>query len=404
MKTKRTRTMKQKFTPVICAIVIAISFFTTTLNAQTGLISGTYPASSESLLGVRYRKLNINNSNQSGAVFSGIPDLNSNRINSRVDGDLTYGLTSTYAFAITYNNLTNTFTTVTTIGGTPASNVVTNVSDKLISDGKTATANNINLLLLTVKTHNSNTITVSNLTIDGTPVTGSYSRSNSLGTSNWYLPASSLTNGFVVTGIVTMAGTMGNGNEAQLVEIGFANSASAPGALPVVWGGFSGKRTNSSVIALQWRTMQEQNTSHYNIQRSEDGIRFRTIGMAIAQGTTASVTDYNFDDKNATGSMYYYRIQQVDADGNISYSSIVKQGNGGKKTLVGGLGGNNILVQFFSNENHQLRVVSANGIIVKQINTNSQQQIIDINSFPTGVYTLQIINNDGTTETHRFVK
>ena len=395
--------MKQKFTLVICAIVIALTF-TTSVNAQTGLIAGNYPGGAESLLGVRYRKLSVGNINQSGAVYSGVPDLNSSRLNSRTDGDLVYGTSGTYLFTITYDNLTNTFTTVTTIGGVPVSNVLTNVSGKLITDGKTALASSINLMTLTVKSHNNNTITVSDITIDGVPVTGTYGRSNSMGTSDWYIPSSSLTNGFVVTGIVTMAGTMGMGNEAQLVEVGFANSAAAPGALPVVWGGFAGKRVNSSAIALQWRTIQEQSASHYNVQRSEDGIHFRTIGMVMAQGTTPSVTDYAFNDKNATGSMYYYRLQQVDLDGNINYSAIIKQGNGGKQTLVGGLGSNKIVVQFFSDDKRNIRIVNNSGIIIKQMSSAEQQQVLDVNNLPVGVYALQIINSDGTSEVHRFVK
>ncbi|RXK60909.1 T9SS type A sorting domain-containing protein [Lacibacter luteus] len=397
--------MKQKFYPVICAIVIALTFFSTTVSAQSSMLSGSYPAASENLLGVRYRKLNLATSNQSGAVYSGIPDLNSNRSNSRADGDLVYGTGGTYIFAITYNTVTNTFTTATTIAGSTVSNVVTNVSGKLSSDGKVASAGNINLMNLIVKSHNANTITVSNLTIDGVPVTGTYGRSNSLGTSNWYIPSAALNNGFVVTGIVTMAGTMANGNEAQFVELGFANSAAAaPGPLPVVWGGFAGKRVNNASIGLQWRTLQEQNTSHYNIQRSEDGVHFRTIAMAMAQGTTASVTDYNFEDKQATGNMYYYRLEQVDLNGSSSFSSIIKLGNGGKKTLVGGLGSNKILVQFFSNDNRSVRIVNNSGVIVKQMNSTTQQETLDVNSLPIGVYALQIINSDGTSEVHRFVK
>jgi hypothetical protein len=150
--------------------------------------------------------------------------------------------------------------------------------------------------------------------------------------------------------------------------------------------------------------MQEQNASHYNIQRSEDGVHFRTIGMAMAQGTTASVTDYNFEDKQATGTMYYYRLEQVDLDGTSNFSSIIKQGNGGKKTLVGGLGSNKILVQFFSNDNRNIRIVNNSGIVVKQMNSTTQTQTVDVNNLPTGVYALQIINSDGTSEVHRFVK
>ena len=391
--------MKQKFYPVICAIIIAISFLSNTVIAQSLLI-GEYPGSSETLLGVRYRKMS-NPANQSGAVFAGIPDLNGN---NKASGDFGYGNSGSFSFTITYNSILNTFTTVTTINGNPLNASYSNVSGNLSNAGKIASANSINMMNLSITTPNNATLTVSNLTIDGMPITGSYTRSNQNGTSNWHIASSNLTGGFVVTGTVTMSGTMGNGNEAQAVELGFANSSSAPGPLPVVWGGFAGKRVNNSTVALQWRTMQEQNASHYNVQRSEDGIRFRTIAIVAAQGTTSSVSDYNFDDKNATAATHFYRLEQVDLDGSINYSSIIKQGNGGQKTLVGGLGSNKIMVQFFSNDNRQFRIVNNSGIIVKQMNSTTQQQVLDVNNLSTGVYALQIINSDGTSEVHRFVK
>lgn len=396
--------MKQKFYPVICAIVIALNFFATSTSAQSALLVGNFPGNAETLLGNRFRKLSLSNNNQSGALFNGIPDLNNNRNNSKSEADINYSTTGVFTFSISYNSSSNTFTTATTINGTTTTVTLTGVAAKLAADGKIASANNINMLTLTVKSHNSNTITVSNLTIDGMAVPGSYGRSNSQGTSNWHVTSGLLNGGFVVTGTVTMSGTMGMGNEAQFVEFGFANSATAPGPLPVIWGGFAGKRVNNSTVGLQWRTMQEQNASHYNIQRSEDGVHFRTIGMAMAQGTTASVTDYNFDDKQATANMYYYRLEQVDLDGTSSFSSIIKQGNGGKKTLVGGLGSNKILVQFFSNDNRNIRIVNNSGIVVKQMNSSTQTQTYDVNNLPAGVYALQIINSDGTSEVHRFVK
>ncbi len=395
--------MKQKLYPTVCALFIALFLQFNQISAQS-LIAGTFPSASESILGSRYRNLAISNSNQNNALYSGIPDLATNRSNTRTSQDLNYGISGTFDFTITYDNVGNTYTTTINIGGTIYNSTLSNVNSKLIADSKTATANSINLLTLLVKTQNStSSITISNLTIEGIAVSGSYGRTNNTGTSNWYISSSSLTNGFVVTGTATVTGTLGNGVEGQMIEFGFSNAAAA-GPLPVVWGGFTTKRINTTSALLEWKTMQENNASHFNVQRSVDGVRFETIAKIAAQGTTANVTDYRFEDKQATGNMYYYRLQQVDFDTKMNFSNVVKQGNGGKQTLVGGLGGSNILVQFFTNENRQLRVLSATGTVVKQMTTTSMQQTIDMNSFPTGVYTLQIINANGSAEVHRFVK
>lgn len=395
--------MKQKLYPTVCALFIALFLQFNQISAQS-LIAGTFPSASESILGSRYRNLAISNSNQNNALYSGIPDLATNRSNSRTSQDLNYGTSGTFVFTITYDNVGNTYTTTTNIGGTIYNNTLSNVNSKLIADSKTATANSINLLTLLVKTQNStSSITISNLTIEGVSVSGSYGRTNNAGSSYWYIVSSSLTNGFVLTGTATLTGTLGNGVEGQLIEFGFENTLAA-GPLPVVWGGFTTKRINTTTALLEWKTMQENNASHFNVQRSVDGVRFETIAKVAAQGTTANVTEYRYEDKQATGNMYYYRLQQVDFDTKMNFSNVVKQGNGGKQTLVGGLGGSNILVQFFTNENRQLRILSSTGTVVKQITTTSMQQTIDMNSFPTGVYTLQIINVNGSAEVHRFVK
>lgn len=396
--------MKLNFYPSICALVIAL-FLQFNQAAAQALIAGTFPSSSETLLGVRYRNVRNVNASQTQANFTGIPDLGSNRSGSRNDLTLNYGTSGTYTFTLTYNTVTNTFTSATTIGGITYTNTLTNVSGRLTGDGKTAAATAINLLSLSINTQNSSsTISVTNLTIDGMPVSGTYSRSNNNGQSNWYLQTNTLNNGFIVTGTVNLSGNFTSNTEGQRIQFTFSNGAGSAAPLPVVWGGFTSKRINSNTTALEWKTLQENNASHYNVQRSVDGVRFETIGRVQAQGTTANVTEYRFDDKQATGAVYYYRLQQVDLDAKMNFSAVVKQGNGGKQTLVGGLGGNNILVQFFTTETRQLRIISATGTVVKQINTTSAQQIIDVNSLPAGIYTLQIINADATAEVHRFVK
>ncbi len=385
-------------------VVLAFATFSQTF-AQQSLISGTFPGSSESLLGTRYRNVRTTNSDQSQATFTGIPDLGSNRSGSRVDGNLTYSNAGSFTFTLTYDVASNNYTTTTTANGITRSNIFPNVSGRLTADGKAALATSVNIMTLAVRTQNSaSSINVSNLTIDGMPINGTYGRNNNDGESFWYISLPSLSNGFVVTGTVTLAGNFANSAEGQRIAFTFGNSATAAAPLPVVWGGFAGKRVNNATVALQWRTMQEQNASHYNVQRSEDGVRFRTIAIVAAQGTTSSVTDYTYNDKNATAATVYYRLEQVDIDGSINYSSIIKQGNGGQKTLVGGLGSSKIMVQFFSNDSRQLRIVSNSGIVVKQLNSTTTQQVLDVNNLPAGVYALQIINSDGTSEVHRFVK
>lgn len=74
---------------------------------------------------------------------------------------------------------------------------------------------------------------------------------------------------------------------------------------------------------LHWITSTEFNTSHFEIERSVDGVTFYTIGMTGAAGFTVAPQDYAFiDDAPLTGNNYY-RLRMVDLDGAYEYSNIV---------------------------------------------------------------------------------
>jgi len=97
-------------------------------------------------------------------------------------------------------------------------------------------------------------------------------------------------------------------------------------ALPVKFSSLAGTLKNDNV-QLHWSTSYEQNSSHFNIQRSTDGIHFETISKLSAKGNTNIETLYHFTDQlpatfNAVKT-FYYRLQPVDLDGQYSYSNIV---------------------------------------------------------------------------------
>ena len=95
--------------------------------------------------------------------------------------------------------------------------------------------------------------------------------------------------------------------------------------LPVTLLNFSGKMQSGKAI-LQWQTASEINASYYLIQRSIDGEHFTTAGNIKATGNIARTVNYSYTDTDAgrfASSKLYYRLAQVDADGKVSYSSIV---------------------------------------------------------------------------------
>src|SRR6185437_9955001 len=80
--------------------------------------------------------------------------------------------------------------------------------------------------------------------------------------------------------------------------------------------------SNKQGVGLNWQTGDELNTGHFNVQRSTDGTNFTNIGEVAAGGSGAH--NYNFTDIHPSQGDNYYRIQEVDIDGQLTYSSVAR--------------------------------------------------------------------------------
>ena len=85
-------------------------------------------------------------------------------------------------------------------------------------------------------------------------------------------------------------------------------------ALPVELISFTGKKqTNSNM--LYWSTASEHNTSHFIIEKSEDGVVWIGIGQVQSAGNSTQQLDYSLEDKDVSQVINYYRLRQYDIDG-----------------------------------------------------------------------------------------
>ena len=99
------------------------------------------------------------------------------------------------------------------------------------------------------------------------------------------------------------------------------------GGLPVHWLKFSGAILQD-FVRLNWTTGFEQNNSHFEVERSLNGIDFTTVGKLLSKGNATTSQTYSFDDPIIgnvliNASELLYRIRQVDQDGRNSFSSII---------------------------------------------------------------------------------
>ena len=159
---------------------------------------------------------------------------------------------------------------------------------------------------------------------------------------------------------------------------------------------------NGNDVQLNWKTLSEDNSKHFEIERSTDGISYSQIAAKAAAGSSYTERNYSLVDANMTSSIYYYRIKLVDNDGRSTYSNIaiVRKTGGikGVRTFP-----NPAISQLnveFSNAKGDYTVSLFNQVgqevLTQRANINYSVQYVTINrsNLPAGSYILKIKNTE----------
>jgi hypothetical protein len=99
--------------------------------------------------------------------------------------------------------------------------------------------------------------------------------------------------------------------------------ASANIALPVRFSLFN-VHCNGSGVTVTWKTAQEQNASHFVVERSTDGVQWAKLATIKAAGNSTVEQSYAYNDVNALPGAAMYRVAEYDADGRSSLTRINK--------------------------------------------------------------------------------
>lgn len=92
--------------------------------------------------------------------------------------------------------------------------------------------------------------------------------------------------------------------------------------LPIELVSFSGACNNGSVN-LKWTTASETNNNQFVIERSLDGDSFEQILEIQGSNNSNYVIDYAATDDAPLDKLAYYRLKQIDYDGDADYSSLI---------------------------------------------------------------------------------
>ena len=83
--------------------------------------------------------------------------------------------------------------------------------------------------------------------------------------------------------------------------------------------------TNNNDVVLEWSTETESSNYGFEIQRNQNEIKlFQKIGFVSGNGTTTTPNKYSFIDENLSKNKYYYRLKQIDYNGDFEFSNVVE--------------------------------------------------------------------------------
>lgn len=123
---------------------------------------------------------------------------------------------------------------------------------------------------------------------------------------------------------VTATGT--TGSLAQGIQ-----DVSVTTALPITLISFGGECHGSSV-KLNWETATETNNDFFSVEKSNDTRTWTSIATIKGANTSTIAHTYDYTDAAPSTTASYYRLKQVDINGNSVYSQVVYVLNCGNKT------------------------------------------------------------------------
>lgn len=176
--------------------------------------------------------------------------------------------------------------------------------------------------------------------------------------------------------------------QGSVFEIFFNNSTCL---LPVSLISFAAAKTIDNV-QLNWRAGIESRLSHYEIERSFDGLTFSAAAKLPAKGNDKT---YIYVDAHPNTGDNYYRLKIVDRDGRFTYSKIVSvafaitpaaeiRTNPVKDMLtIGGIRGRTTIA-----------VYNMQGLEITRITTGNSIANLDAVSWAKGVYIVNISSID----------
>jgi hypothetical protein len=175
----------------------------------------------------------------------------------------------------------------------------------------------------------------------------------------------------------------------------FGSTDLAANPLPITLLSFDAIKDNNKT-RLVWRTTGEINFSHFEIERSLNGVNYSFVAK-ISAANSAGNHNYTAYDIFPAGGLNYYRLKMIDKDGRFTYSLVTKI-DFGKKYSISILPNpaNDYIIISGSSLFTQVQIVDVTGKVIKHMSKemNNRYHIVGL---PKGMYWVRLIGAAETT-------
>jgi len=169
--------------------------------------------------------------------------------------------------------------------------------------------------------------------------------------------------------------------------------------LPVSIINFTGDRRGTEVT-LRWTTTFENNNLGFEIQRSIGGGEYKTAGFVASKGddgNSQNSLNYEFKETNSTTAMSFYRLVQLDKDGNYKIYTVrpVRGMQQEDKLIIYPNPSNNgnVSVSFGTSSEREIVISDMGGKVVKKWNSYKDNSL-SITDLRAGMYMIMVTDKE----------
>lgn len=149
-------------------------------------------------------------------------------------------------------------------------------------------------------------------------------------------------------------------------------------------------------LNFTWTTASERDNESFEIEETEDGKQFNVIHKQNAAGNSTQINHYSAKiDNSKSNQLTYYRLKQIDFDGNFTFSNLISSSCEQKDDI-----------QIFPNptngtitikgyqKNSNIRITNQIGQELTLLDAKNSETKIDLSFFNEGIYYVTFYSNE----------